>query len=260
MNTLTISLVQMDIALGRPDVNLARGYELVAEAARRGSDIVVLPELWTTGYDLEHAAEHAARLGEGPFVKMAQWAREHGIWLTGSLLERWGDGFANCAPLFTPAGDMLGPYRKVHLFRLMSEHQYLRPGEATPIFDLPWGRTALAICYDLRFPELFRKYALDDVSLILMPAEWPHPRLHHWRTLIQARAIENQCIVAACNRVGTDNANRFFGHSMIVSPWGEIYIEGGEQEVLLTVRVNLSEVSQARQRIPILADRRPHLY
>ncbi len=257
---VTVTLVQMDIRLGRPEENLRRGQAFVAEAARRGSDLVLFPELWTTGYALEEAPTLAAPLGEGAFAAMASWAREYGVWIAGSLLERWQDGFANTAVLVSPQGSTVGVYRKVHLFGLMEEDRYLKPGQEAQVWEVPWGKTALAICYDLRFPELFRRYALNGVDVVLLPAEWPRPRLHHWRTLVQARAIENQCFLLACNRVGESKGEVFGGHSMVVSPWGEVLLEAGEQEVLLTVRLNLEDVAAARRRIPVFRDRRPEVY
>ncbi len=262
---LTITLVQMDCWLGQPAENFTRAAEWVAEAARRGSDLVVLPELWSTAYDLEQAADHAAPLAKqageaGWFGRCADLARQHGVWLAGSMLEARGGQFFNCLALYAPDGQLAGAYRKIHLFRLMDEHQYLAPGAETVLLDLPWGKTGLAICYDLRFPELFRAYALAGAQLVIIPSEWPHPRRTHWRTLLRARAIENQLFVAACNRVGQTRGSAFFGASAVVDPWGEALIEGGEVETLLTVRADLAKVGEVRQRIPVFDDRRPDLY
>lgn len=264
--TVTITLVQMDCALGEPSANFERAEALIAAAAQRGSRLVVLPELWNTAYDLEHAAAHASplaqRAGEpGWFGRLAALAQTHGVWLTGSLLEAQPDGrFYNCMALYGPDGALQGVYRKMHLFRLMEEEVYLGPGQAATLLDLPWGKTGLAICYDLRFPELFRGYALQGARLMVVPAEWPHPRREHWRTLLRARAIENQCFVAACNRVGSSKGSTFFGASAVIDPWGETLIEGGEAEMLLTVTVDLSQVDGVRRKIPVFADRRPDLY
>jgi omega-amidase len=265
MQSLTITLVQMDCHLGRPEQNFRRVEPLVAEAARRGSQLVILPELWSTAYDLENAGRHASPLADsgddaGWFGRFARLAREHNLWLTGSLLEQQGDRFYNCMPLYQPQGRLAGVYRKIHLFRLMQEEQYLAAGDRTALPDTPWGLTGLAICYDLRFPELFRSYALAGARLIVLPAEWPHPRRSHWRTLLRARAIENQCFVAACNRVGSSQGNDFFGASAVIDPWGETLIEGGETECLLTVTVDLEQADAARRRIPVFSDRRPQLY
>ncbi len=254
MTTLTVSLVQLHVRDGQPEVNVERARALVQEAVRRGSRLVVLPELWPVGYVLERASELASPLGEGAFAEVEGWAREHGVWITGSFLERTPTGFANTAVLFTPDGPLSPPYRKIHLFRLMDEDRYLESGHETPIFELPFAPTALAICYDLRFPELFRLYGARGAHLVILPAEWPHPRLHHWRVLIQARAIENQMFVLACNRVGENKGARFFGHSMVVSPWGEVLLEAGEQEVILTTEIDLDEVRKARERIPVWED------
>lgn len=257
---LTITLVQMDIALGDPQTNLRRGERFVAQAAARGSTLVLFPELWTTGYALDRAEELASPLGQGAFAEMARWAQTYNVWIVGSVLERWGNGFANTAVLAAPSGEIHGVYRKVHLFGLMDEDRYLRPGHEAPVWASPWGRTALAICYDLRFPELFRRYALEGATVVLVPAEWPHPRLHHWRVLVQARAIENQCFVAACNRVGSAKEEHFCGHSMVVSPWGDVIAEAGEEEILLTATLNLEQAATVRQRIPVFRDRRPDVY
>jgi omega-amidase len=118
----------------------------------------------------------------------------------------------------------------------------------------------MTICYDLRFPELFRRYALAGARLILVPAEWPHPRRAHWQTLLRARAIENQCFVAACNRVGITGNSTFFGASAVIDPWGEALVEGGETELILTATIDLSLVDTVRKRIPVFEDRRPELY
>ena len=257
---LTISLAQMDIALGQPQVNLAKVQELTAEAKRRGSDVVLFPELWSSGYDLENAEQHATSLNEGLFAELAALARENAIHICSSLLSVQGGRYHNTAPLFSPAGKRLGHYSKIHLFRLMEEDRYLTAGQVAPVFDLPWGKTAIAICYDLRFPELFRRYALAGARIIFLPAEWPYPRLEHWRTLLQARAIENQMFIAACNRVGESKGERFFGHSAICDPWGRLVIEAGDSEALLTACVDTALVEEVRQAIPVFADRRPELY
>lgn len=257
---ITISLGQMRVHAGEPERNLARVREWTAEAARRGSDLVVFPELWDTGYALDRAGELASPLGEGRFAEVAALAKEHGLYVTGSLMEDLGGTACNCMAMFSPQGDLLGAYRKLHLFRLMDEEKYLTEGNAPLALDLPWGRTGLAICYDLRFPELFRRYAVEGAKMALLPSEWPHPRLNHWRTLLRARAIENQMFVVGCNRVGVTGDTHFFGHSTIVDPWGETVIEGGEDEMLLTAEIDLASVDDVRRRIPIFEDRRPDVY
>jgi omega-amidase len=264
MTTLTISLGQMPVVVGDPEANLDAARRMAAEAAGRESDMLLLPELWGSGYDLARAERHATTLDQGLFAEMAKMAREHRMWVGGSLLGYEGEPQGrprNVFALFTPEGTLAAHYAKLHLFRLMDEDQWLAAGERTTLAEGPWGQAGLAICYDLRFPELFRRYTLAGARLILLPAEWPHPRLTHWQTLLRARAIENQCFVAACNRVGGDpNGTRFFGHSMLLDPWGESIAEAGEEACLLTATLDLDLVDTVRRKIPVWEDRRPELY
>lgn len=261
---LTISLVQMDCWLGEPAKNFERASEYVAEAARRGSNLVLLPELWSTAYALDRAPELASNLATRPdgswFGQVAALALQHGVWLAGSLLEARDGRYYNCLALYDPKGQLSAAYRKLHLFRLMQEEQYLGAGDGAVLAETPWGPVGMSICYDLRFPELFRRYALAGARLMLVPAEWPHPRREHWRTLLRARAIENQCFVAACNRVGATGNNSFFGASAIIDPWGETLTEGGDAEIVLTATIDLAVADAVRQRIPVFADRRPDAY
>ncbi len=194
-------------------------------------------------------------------------AKEHQMWVGGSLLgyetkDTKAEGRPrNLFALFSPEGKLTHTYAKLHLFRLMDEELWLDPGTEPTLAKLPWGRTGLAICYDLRFPELFRDYALAGARLMIIPAEWPYPRLMHWRTLLRARAIENQCFVVACNRVGQDpSGTHFFGHSAILDPWGEAIVEGDTEADLLTATIDLAQVDLIRAKIPIFEDLRTDLY
>ena len=258
---LTISLGQIDIKLGDPQANLAKVTEMSREAARRGSDIVIFPELWSTGYDLENAAKHATTTDKGIFAQTAVLAQENKISILGSCLSWQGEAaFGNTAVLHDKTGALVAEYSKVHLFRLMAEDQYLASGDQLTLVETEWGMTGLAICYDLRFPEMFRRYALMGARMVLLPAEWPQPRLKHWRTLLRARAIENQMFMIACNRVGETNGTTFFGHSCMIDPWGETILEAGETGVLLTATIDTAVVDTVRQRIPVFEDRREELY
>ncbi len=256
-----ISLAQMDIKFGDPAANFATVTRMTEEAKRRGSDLILFPELWSTAYDLTRAFHYVSRLDAGLFADLSALAKRTGMYILGSTLSLLGEEkYGNTLTIFAPDGTLLADYSKIHLFRLMDEHQYLTAGDKPVLVDLPFGRAGLAICYDLRFPELFRGYALAGAEMVFLPSEWPHPRLSHWQTLVRARAIENQMYVFACNRVGADARNEFFGHSMAVDPWGEILAEGGEGEELITLSADLSKVQEARRKIPILQDRRAESY
>jgi omega-amidase len=167
---------------------------------------------------------------------------------------------SNTAVLYAPDGALLGGYRKIHLFRLMQEPRYLTPGDRATLCPTPWGPTGLAICYDLRFPELFRAMALAGAVLFLVLAQWPVQRVEAWLLLARARAVENELIVAACNRVGNDGQVVFPGRSCVVDPWGNALVEGDDQERLLIARADLREIRKARRYITVYEDRRPDAY
>ncbi|MBN1121616.1 MAG: carbon-nitrogen family hydrolase [Anaerolineae bacterium] len=254
----------MDVQTGQPKRNLDMAEAWIEEASRRGSDLVVFPELWDTGFDPDHAPALASAVNAGQFARVAELARVHRIHVVGSMLERVitnGENHCfNTATWFTPEGTIAGVYRKIHLFRQMDEDRFVQAGDELPVFDLPWGKTGTAICYDLRFPELFRRYVLAGVQLIVVPAQWPITRVAHWETLLKARAIENQVFVIACNRVGKEGKVKFAGHSAIFDPWGEAVISAGEEAVLLTAALDMNEVEQVRQKLTVFEDRRPDIY
>lgn len=257
---LRVALGQMDIVLGEPDANFATVQQLAADAGSQNADLLVLPELWSTGYDLTRANRHATTVDTGIFARTAQLAAEQQLHIFGSCLGTRDDGTGNSGVWFNRQGELVGRYDKIHRFGLMDEDRWLAAGASPTIISAEWGDTGLAICYDLRFPELFRAYALAGAKLIIIPAEWPHPRLAHWRTLLRARAIENQLFVVAVNRVGSSAGTDFFGHSTVIDPWGEIVVELGESGQLVVVDIDVDIVDEVRRKIPIFADRAPAAY
>lgn len=260
MKTVTIALAQIDLALGSPAKNLETARAKIAQAKARGADIVVLPELWSTAYDLEHAASHASALDAGMFAAVADAARENQITVVGSLMESLNGKVYNTATFVDARGNRVGLYRKLHLVPMLDEDKFLAGGDDAQVFDAEFGKFALGVCYDLRFPEVWRHYALAGARVAFLPAEWPIQRIAHWRALLPARAIENQMFMVGCNRVGTSKDEPFGGHSMIVDPWGEIWVEGDEREALLVAQIDLDLVDDARQRVPVFRDRRADVY
>jgi predicted amidohydrolase len=191
---------------------------------------------------------------------LAEKARQCNLHIGGTLIEKSDGDFYNTSILFGPDGHMVGSYRKIHLFRSIEEDRYFSPGTHLELMELPWGKTGLATCYDLRFPEIFRQYALAGARMILLPAEWPERRLDHWRTLIRARAIENQLFIVAVNATGYFLTEPYAGHSAVINPWGEAVIEAGVEECLLTVEIDLGQIEKVRERIPVFKDRHPEAY
>ncbi|WP_059052628.1 carbon-nitrogen family hydrolase [Paenibacillus senegalimassiliensis] len=258
-----IALIQSDIALGQPELNrehLEQAMELAMSASEK-PDVLVLPEMWNTGYALADLEQLADPDGRDSRAWLSAFARRHSVHIVGgSIAERRGERMYNTMYVFNRLGENIGRYSKIHLFRLMEEEKHLHPGEENVIFKMDGTLAGAAICYDIRFPELARTLALKGAKVLFVPAEWPHPRLNHWRTLLMARAIENQMYVIACNRTGPSGQNDFFGHSLIIDPWGEIIAEGGEDEAVVRGVIDLSLVEQVRSSIPVFTDRCPATY
>ncbi|PLX99271.1 MAG: carbon-nitrogen family hydrolase [Desulfuromonas sp.] len=255
---LTVSAVQFNIQLGNIEANLSKAQASVRRAAERGAKLAVLPEMWSTGYDyprLEALADETPAVVEA----LASLSKELGMTLVGSLAEKRGSKIYNTAYVIDQ-GSVKGSYSKLHLFSTMREDRYLASGDDYLVVDTGAGRLGLGICYDLRFPELFRKLALEGAEIFCLPAEWPKPRQEHWRTLIRARAIENQLFMVASNCCGLQGKLDFFGMSMLVSAWGEVLAEGGEAETELVAEFDFAQMEEYRTRINCFHDRRPEVY
>ncbi len=259
---LRIACLQINIAFGQPEKNMARVEQEIKQIVSQDQiDVIVLPELWTTGYDLERLPEIGD--DEGILIKqlLTTWSKKYAVHIVGgSIAKKTKKGIYNTMYTVDHTGELIHEYSKLHLFRLMNEEKYLLPGEATSLFQLEGETCAGMICYDIRFPEWIRVHALKGAKIIFVVAEWPKPRLDHWRTLLLARAIENQCYIVACNRVGSDPANEFGGHSLIIDPWGEILAEGEDKEENIIAEVNFELVDEVRGKIPVFEDRLPIYY
>lgn len=256
-----VGCIQFDIAFGNPDENKRRMENWLADAAEQGCDIVVLPELWTTGYDLTRLTEIADKDAQDAISFLQKQAVKHHIHIIGgSVANNRGDAVENTMLIVGNTGELLHQYSKLHLFQLMDEHLYLAAGSGDGMFTLNNEKLAGVICYDIRFPEWIRTHVLKEAKVIFVVAEWPLKRVDHWRTLLQARAIENQVFIVACNRSGKDPNNQFAGHSMIIDPWGEILSEGTEAEEIVIADISLERVEQTRKTIPVFQDRRPSFY
>ncbi|WP_269670969.1 carbon-nitrogen family hydrolase [Paenibacillus sp. 481] len=268
-----VCVIQMDVRIGDPEHNFAQVEHQIREAMERSStrpDVIVLPEMWNTGYALERIHELADLDGQRTQALLSELSQRYQVNIVGGSVAVRSNvqsqaNVTNTVYITNRNGEIVATYSKTHLFKLMNEHLHLTAGDSLGTFSLDGVPCAVIICYDLRFPELVRTLALQGSQVLFVPAQWPHPRLHHWRTLLTARAIENQMYVVACNRVGTsigdDGASTaFFGHSVILNPWGETVAEGQEEAEFVTGQLSLPLVEEVRARIPVFADRRESLY
>ena len=224
-----------------------------------GSDLVVLPELWTTGAFAYEAFGREAEPLEGPtYEAMAKAASDAGVWLhAGSIPERDPDGpLYNTSLVFSPSGDLAAAYRKIHRFGFdKGEAVLMGAGTELVTVRLPATTLGLSTCYDLRFPELFRGLVDAGAETLVVSAGWPERRRSHWTLLAQARAVENQAFVVACGTAGTLAGVPEAGHSIVVDPWGEVLARAGADEEVLTAEFDPGKVATTREQFPALKDR-----
>ncbi|WP_254529888.1 carbon-nitrogen family hydrolase [Natrinema gelatinilyticum] len=268
-DSLTIALAQLHVDAGEVDANVDRALATVSRAADRGADLVALPELFNVGYfAFDRYARNAEPLGGETFTRLRDAAADHGIAvLAGSIVEDLAatesvetpaaGGLSNTAALFDADGERRLVYRKHHLFGYDSaESDLLVPGEMLETATIGGMTVGVTTCYDLRFPELYRRLVDAGVELILVPSAWPYPRIEHWQTLSRARAIENQAYVATINGSGEFEEATLLGRSSVYDPWGISLASSGDEPALITAEIDPRTVADVRDEFPALRDRR----
>ena len=254
------------------DANIATVADLVARAATAGASYIQTPEVTTliTADRVELLAATSPEAGNPAVFAFSELARSHRVWLhIGSMAVHVEDGqrLANRSFLFAPDGRKVAAYDKIHMFDVdigkgdqYWESRRYRPGSDSVLASLPWGGLGLTICYDMRFPALYRALAHAGAHLIAVPSAFTVPTgKAHWHALLRARAIESQCFVLAAAQAGTHQSGRLtYGHSLIVSPWGEVLADAGDlQNSFIIADIKMDDVQDARRRVPSLTHDRP---
>jgi predicted amidohydrolase len=250
--------IQFNIRTGDIDTNLEQARNALERLAGSGCQLAVLPEMWSTGYAYGEINRLALRTPE-VLGELCRLSSQYRMVIVGSLPEPHGCKVYNTAYVMDQ-GDMVGRYRKLHLFSMMGEDRMLEGGDSWLVVDTHVGRLGVLICYDLRFPELSRRLALEGAEIIAVPSEWPKPREEHWRILLKARAIENQLFMVAANCCGVQGKLDFFGESLIIGPKGEVLAEGGYEPCEMIATLDFSVMESWRRQIPCFHDRRPECY
>ncbi len=253
---IRITAIQLEVKDQSKQDNLATVLRLLDEAP--AADLLLLPELWPTGFFSFDNYRTDSEEVDGPLIialreKIAEKAVHA---LIGSFVERDGDHFYNTSLLLGPDGRILARYRKIHLFGFQSrEKQLLTAGGEVRVVDLPWGRASISTCYDLRFPELYRLMVDQGATFFLVASAWPLARLSAWQLFNQARAHENLAYLICCNCAGASQGNAFAGHSMIVDPLGNILAQGGETGEYVTAEIDPNLPIRVRKEFSALDDR-----
>jgi predicted amidohydrolase len=261
---ITAACLQFDVRAGDVAANLSAMRAAVDEAVEAGARLCVLPELWSTSF-LATIDDQALRDADEAERELRALSRQHGLVTVGSTLERAGGLVHNTAYVYD-GGELAGTYRKIHLFSPNAEHRHHAPGDTPLVVQTSVGKLGVLICYDLRFPELARYYFHRGVEILAVPGQWPEARSQHWRTLLRARAIENQMFVLGCNRTGQENSLRngepmaFPGDGRIVDPTGELLASGAGDAGALVATLEVRKARTMRRILPIAQDARPQVY
>jgi len=255
MKAPKVMAVQLDIAWEDKPANFDRARKLVANARPEPGALVVLPEMFATGFSMNSDA--ISEPAGGPTEHfLASLAKEHSCWVIGGAAIRGRDGKArNKALVLAPNGSLAAVYAKMRPFNPGKEGRFYTAGRKTTVFDWAGLKVATFVCYDLRFPELFRKTtAAHRPELFVVIASWPEKRVGHWVRLLQARAIENQAYVVAANRTGADPFYTYPGRSIIADPQGDIIADAGRAEGIISARLDMPSLRKYRKGLPFLDD------
>ncbi len=268
---LRVACVQMNSGAVKAD-NIEKADRLVARAAASGADVVVLPEKWDAIGSVETLRANAEPLDGGESVEaMRGWARRHSVTLVGGSFTELREGrekLSNTCAVFDPSGETVAVYRKIHMFdvevggHVYRESEAEEPGEETLVCDAEGWRIGLSVCYDVRFPELYRILALGGAELVTVPAAFTlYTGKDHWELLVRARAVENQCFVAAANEWGVHEGGKAsYGRSLIVDPWGVALAQAPDEDGVIAADLDRAHLERVRRELPSLANRRPAAY
>lgn len=257
--TIRAGVVQFDVKRGDLSANIKSATDAIASLKEQGAHMALLPELWSCGFDHENILHHAQKTSE-VINLLSRTAQSHGMLIAGSLPELSDGRIYNTLMVIDTNGSVVGNYRKVHLFATGREHENFAPGRAATVWNTSLGPIGGVICYDIRFPELCRALALQGARVVMVCAQWPEARIHHWNTLLAARAIENQLFVVASNRTGSEPPLRFPGHSQIISPYGEILAKTKATADAVSADLHFKDMDNFRNLFDCLGERVPEAY
>ncbi|MFH0701998.1 MAG: carbon-nitrogen family hydrolase [bacterium] len=253
--------IQFTPELGNKTANFKKVEYLIESNSWFKPDLIVLPEVFNTGAGHNQLQALAEFIPEGATAeKLSSLASKYGANIVaGSYIERCPDEkFRNTSLIIDRSGNITGKYHKIHMFSYYGceEGKYISPGDFITVVETDIGKIGLSICYDLRFPELYRALTYAGAEIIVCPAAWPYPRLEHWVTLNKARAIENLVYMISINQVGTAGNSRInLGHSMIINPWGDIVTSASSSEGVMIAEIDLDMLRKTREEFPVLNDR-----
>jgi len=249
---MILNLVQYNPEWEDKEKNKEKIVSLVDKKVDEGS-LVIFPEMTLTGFTMK-ASKFAEKLNGESFQFFSNLAKDNKVTILAGIIENENANYFNSLIHLDLSGKLISKYRKIHPFSFSTEDKHYKKGKRTVITEIDDWKVGLSICYDLRFPELYRLYGKRRVELIVNIANWPNARIEHWRTLLKARAIENQCFIAGVNRVGNDPKLHYPGLSSLFDPMGNEVISSADQEQVITTEIDRTKVDEVRKTFPFLND------
>ncbi len=249
---MKIAMIQLNAVWENKEATMAHISNLLSGISP-GCDLMVFPELTLTGFTMN--SRKFSEEVPGPSSRFfAELARKFNTHIMAGVIQKSQEQKYNALLHFDRSGEIAAQYKKIHPFRFSGENRHYAPGESVVISKTDQVKTGLSICYDLRFPELYRSYARARCELIVNIANWPEQRIQHWKILSRARAVENQAFFVGVNRSGRDKGNLYPGKSVIVNPMGEVIVQLDEREQIAEVEIDMNRVAETRDKLPFLQD------
>jgi omega-amidase len=260
MKKFTVAVIQMDVKTGDIDFNLRRTQNSIEKSCKSKSQLIILPEMFATGFDYPYIKKISKDVFNELVSFLINSSFKYGCYIVGgSIPELVNNKLYNTSFVSSPDRKIIGYQRKIHPFTGTEESKYFAGGEKLNVINCPLAKLGIIICYDIRFPEAARTLALKGAEILICPAQFPYPREHHWEILLKSRAIENQTYVIGANRIG-GRKTRFFGKSMVVTPYGEVVKELNSEEGILIAKIDLEKIEKVRKSMPALMERKPEAY
>ena len=260
---LKVLVIQNSAIIGNKDATISNAERLLDKYKDRKPDLIIFPEVWSVGWYCKNFKKEAETLENSKTIEfLKECAINHNcIIIGGSFIRKINNEYKNSCPIINRKGELSTIYDKMHLFSHTGseENKYVTTGEELKLIDIGITKIGISVCYDIRFPEIYRAYSKAGAEVLINVAAWSNKKLEHWEIMHKARAIENQCFMIAADQTGKITEDEYnLGHSMVINPWGEVINSLKQEEDCLYTEIEIDEVKKLRKSFPLISDRRDY--